>query len=259
MERRRLARAEEAVGALAAGRAVEPARAERVLDLARQRGARRDYRRLRTEHPLDDRPHERIVRAAEDHRVDAGLAQRGAVAAHLLDERLVDRRLLDSHREVATRHRDDLDERVDRGDRVGVCAGRDRGRRAEHADLAAPRRRDRLDRGRLHDAEHLDAERRLHQPLAQGGQRRGRRRVAGDDQQLDPPRDQRLGDLERELLQLLGRAGAVGQPRRVREVQVVLVREPDEQLVQHGQPADAGVEDPDRPAAHLIGGDGHRR
>ena len=50
-----------------------------------------------------------------------------------------------------------------------------------------------------------------------------------------------------------------GQPRRVGQVQVVLVRQPDEQLVQHGQPADAGVEDPDGPAADLIRGDGHRR
>ena len=83
------------------------------------------------------------------------------------------------------------------------------------------------------------------------GQRRRRRRVAGDDEQLRVAREQRLGDLEREALELLGRAVAVREARRVAEVEEVLVRELDEQLVQHREPADAGVEDRDRPPARI--------
>ena len=73
-----VAGAEEAVAALAGRRRGEPARAERVLDLTRERRAGGDDLDAAAEHPLQHRAHERVVRAAEDHRVDAGLAQRRA-------------------------------------------------------------------------------------------------------------------------------------------------------------------------------------
>ena len=80
-----VAAAEEAVAALAGRRRGEPARAERVLDLARERRARGDDLDAAAEHPLQHRAHERVVRAAEDDRVDARLAQRRDVAAHDLE------------------------------------------------------------------------------------------------------------------------------------------------------------------------------
>ena len=106
-----------------------------------------------------------------------------------------------------------------------------------------------------HDAEHVDAERRLHHPAPQRGQRRGGRRVAGDDEQLRAAREELLGDLQREGLELGPRALAVGEARGVAQVEEVLVGQRDEQLVQDGEAADAGVEDGDRPVAR-IGGSG---
>ena len=71
---------------------------------------------------------------------------------------------------------------------------------------------------------------------------------------------QLLRDLQAERLQLRGRPLAVREAGRVREVHEVLVRELDQQLVQHREAADAGVEDPDGTAAQLLGrwrGGGH--
>ena len=59
--------------------------------------------------------------------------------------------------------------------------------------------------------------------------------------------------LQREALELGLRPGAVGQPGRVGQVQEVLVGQLHEQLVQDGQPADAGVEDGDRARARIGG------
>ena len=55
-----------------------------------------------------------------------------------------------------------------------------------------------------------------------------------------------LGDLDRERLELGLGTVAVREPRRVAEVQVILSGQRDEQFVQDGEPADTGVEDPDR-------------
>ena len=124
---------------------------------------------------------------------------------------------------------------------------------ASRPDAAVARRRHGLHGAGLDDAEHVDAERGLHQPRAQGRQCRRRRRVARHDEQLDPPCQQLVGDLEREPLELGLSARAVREPRGVREVDEVLGRQLHEQLVQDGQTAHAGVEHPDRTPAHLLG------
>ena len=62
-----------------------------MLDLPGERRARGDDLDAAAEHALEHRAHERVVGAAEDHRVDAGLAQRRDVAAHDLDDVLVER------------------------------------------------------------------------------------------------------------------------------------------------------------------------
>ena len=77
-------------------------------------------------------------------------------------------------------------------------------------------------------------------------------RVAGDDEQLDPAGDQLLGDLQAERLELPRRALAVREPRGVREVHEVLVRQLHQQLVQHRQPTDAGVEHAHGAPAQLL-------
>jgi len=106
----------------------------------------------------------------------------------------------------------------------------------------------------LHDAEHVHAERGLHQPVAQRRKGRCGRAVAGDDEQLDRAREQFLRHLERECLDLAARARSIRHARGVGEVDEVLVRQLHEQLVQHREAADAGVEHADRPAPHGVRG-----
>src|ERR1019366_10183800 len=79
------------------------------------------------------------------------------------------------------------------------------------------------------------------------------------DEQLRAPGEQQLADLEGELRELVGAALAVGNPRRVAEVEKVLVWHLDEQLLQYGQPADAGVEHGDRTLAGRRRECGHQR
>ena len=113
------------VVALAAGRVAEPARAEHVLDLAGERRAGGDDLDPAAEHALEHRADERVVGAAEDHGVDAGLAQRRAVGAHGVDDPLVEREAaLDDRRQVRAGDRGDVDERV------GVARSRARTRRS---------------------------------------------------------------------------------------------------------------------------------
>jgi len=228
-----------------------------MADLPRERGARGDELHARPEHPLEHRAHERIVRAAEDHRVDVRLAQRPAVAAHGVDEALVEREAaLDDRREVGARHGRQRHVRVDGGERLGVGAAVDGRRRGKQPDAPGLGGRRGLHGLRAHDPEHVDAQRRLHHPPPQRGHRRRRRRVARDDEQLRAARQERLGDPDGERLELLATARAVRKARRVAEVQEVLVRKRHEQLVQDREAADAGVEDADRTGARICAG-GH--
>ena len=86
--------------------------------------------------------------------------------------------------------------------------------------------------------------------LLQRGQRGRGRGVARDHDQLHALRLEVAGDLEREAPDLGERPRPVRQPRVVAEVDEVLVRHRHQALVQHGQPAHAGVEDADRPRIH---------
>ncbi len=79
------------------------------------------------------------------------------------------------------------------------------------------------------------------------GDRRHLDRVAGDHQHLDVAFGQVPRDLERERADLLERPRAVGEPAVVAEVQDRFVRQQVEDGAGDGEPADAGVEDADRP------------
>ena len=214
------------------------------------------------EHPLEHRPDQRVVRAAEDHRVDLRVAQRARVVADGVD---------DLARRTASRARS-----------AARAAGRRRRPRSRtgppprspsRTRRSAPSPRSPCSRrGRCGSRPRpaprpgwttpstSTPERRLHQPLPQRGQRGRRGAVARHDEQLDPPRQQLLGDLERERLDLLARPRAVRHPRGVGEVDEVLVRQLHEQLVQHREPADPGIEHADGPTAQRVGrGRGHWR
>ena len=117
--------------------------------------------------------------------------------------------------------------------------------RREEPDPAVP--------GRLHRRVRLGrdhADDRHRQRLLELGQRGRGRAVARDEDQLHALPLQVAGDLVREARHLRQRPRAVRQPRRVAEVDEVLVRHRHEALVQDGQAAHARVEHPDRPGVH---------
>ena len=85
------------------------------------------------------------------------------------------------------------------------------------------------------------------------GKRRGGRRVAGGNDQLDALVLEVAGDLARKATDLVERPWPIRKPRTVTEVDEVLVRESDEALVQDGQSAHARVEDADGARIHARG------
>ena len=205
-----------------------------------------DERHAAPEDTLEDRPDQRVVRAAEDHRVDARILERRGVLAHrarrLLAEGIGP---LDQRHEAWARNLDDVDARVERSHELGVPAARDGRLGGQEPDAAVARRQ----HGSVGlRGEHAD-DRHRERPL-QIRERRGRGRVARRDDQLDALALQVARDLSREAADLGERARAVREPGGVSQVEEVLVREGDEALVQDGQAAHARVEDADRPLVH---------
>ena len=117
---------QEPVVALHGGGVAQPAAAEHVLDLPGDRVARADDLHTAAEHPLQHRPDQRVVRAAEDHRVHLRVAQRARVVAHRVDDLRVERRAaLDQRHEPRAGDAGDGHERVRGRDRllVGAAVG----------------------------------------------------------------------------------------------------------------------------------------
>src|SRR5581483_4255455 len=244
-ERLRVAGGEEAVAALAPGRVLDPLARERLCHLARGLVGGEDERHVAPEDTLEDGADERVVRAAEDDGVDAGVPQRRRVAAHRLGQLLERRVGLDQRHQPGARDPDEARPRVERAHELLVAARGDGELGGEQADAAVPRR---LYGGvRLGDDDGHD---RHVEALLQVGERRGRRRVAGDDEQLHVPAGEVGTDLVREAAHVGERLRPVRQPRVVAEVDDVLVRERDEALVQDGEAAHAGVEHADRAPVH---------
>ena len=107
-ERVRVAGGQEAVGALALGVVLDPLAGERLRHLARGLVGGEDERHVAAEDALQDRPDQRVVRAAEDDRVDAGLLQRLGGLAHCGDGRLAERIVaLDQRHELRAGDGDD--------------------------------------------------------------------------------------------------------------------------------------------------------
>ena len=241
---------EEAVRALAAVVVLDPLPRERLGGLARGLFCREDERDAATEDPLEDRPDERVVRTAEDHRVHAGLLQRLGVRANrvrdLLAERLV---RLDERHEPRAGDR----ERPPRP----ASSARTSSTYLPLATVASVARRPirrflvgedggvRLGR---EDADHGNGE----LPL-EIGERGRRRRVARSDDELHALLLEVARDLACEAPDLVQRPRPVRESRAVAEVDEVLVREGDEALVQDGEAAHAGVEHANRAGIHARG------
>ena len=240
-----IAGADEAVLALIGARGLERAAFEDPLRRRGERVAGGDQAHLAAEEALQHRRHQRVVRAAEDHRVDLGAAQRRAVGAHLLDHGLGERKpALDDRREVGRGHLGHGELAMGARERPQVGAAVDGGRGREHPD--STRVGDRggdLGLGLDHGD---DVDPALGGDLAGGVDPRPGGRVAGDHDQLRAALEQEAGVALDAPSQLLGALRAVGKTGIVAEVDVVLLGQRDQALVQHGQAADAGVEDRDR-------------
>jgi hypothetical protein len=213
-----------------------------------------DQADLPAEDALQHRADERIVRAAEDDRVDIRLAQRLAIGARLLDHGLREREsALDDRREVRGRDLGDGELAVLRGKRAQIRTALDGRRRRQHADPPTLG-----DRGRdlglgLDHRDHLDAGRRAQFP---GDFQPGPgRRVAGDDDQFRPPVEQKADVSLDALFELRGGLRPIREAGVVAEVEEVLLGQGDEALVQDREAADAGVKDGNR--QRCVAGRGH--
>src|SRR5262249_2894542 len=141
---------------------------------------REDERHVAAEHALEDRTDQRIVRAAEDDRVDTSVLQRRRVLTHRalrgLSVWIV---AFDERHEPWTRDRDAGDARVERVDELGAPPAVYSALRREQADATVARRLHGGMRLRRDDADHRHAQ--LLLQLRERGRGRG---VARDDDQL---------------------------------------------------------------------------
>ena len=137
VERVDVAGAQESVAALAGLRVEQLTRRERALDTAGDAHAGGHERHAAAEHALEDRRAKWIVRRAEDHGVDLGIAERDTVPAYGLDHLLVEREAaLDDRREIRTGDALQVNVRVGRLNCPLVGAAGDRGRRRQQPDPA---------------------------------------------------------------------------------------------------------------------------
>ena len=225
----------------AARRAQEAAAGEQRRAGLRRRDGAVDDGHLAPEHLGDGAGEERIVRAAEHRRVDAAPPQIGEIALGHQPRHLSFRpALLGQRHEERTGARHHAGERSQPPQGRLVCARGDGRGRSQHGDgsAAGPGRR-RL-RARLDDTDDRNRQR-----ILQDRQAVRRDGVAGDHQRLDavgdevPRREQGVAGHH------LARARAVGNARGVAEIDGVLVGKPLDERPQHGQTADAAVEDAD--------------
>ncbi len=213
---------------------------EHLVDVLRALLGAADQRDVVAHHVGDDTGEQRVVRAAEDQRVDAGLGQRVEVLVRDRDQLVaagdpgldeVDEPRAGPGRQLDVRRRG---ERVLVGHRLG------RGARADDADPAGAGGGDRpAGRG----VDHLDDGDVV--PLAGVAQHRRARGVAGDDQCLDPLGVQVVEALQGVLADLADRLRTVGLAGGVAEVAHRLVGQLVDHRPRHGEAAETGVEDPD--------------
>jgi len=204
-----------------------------------------DQSYVAAEDALQHRRDQRVVGATEDQGVDLSALQRRAIGTGHLEHALIEGgAVLDEGRQVGC-----LDFGYRKRPSLGlqgapVGAALDRVRRCQHPDPAAVGNRGgdlglRLDhRDHLHPMLRRDFTR---HPLADRG-----RRVAGNHQQLRAALQQHRRNLPDSLPQPLRITRAIGEHRRIAEIDEVLLRQRDQALVQHGEATDAGIEHRDR-------------
>lgn len=206
--------------------------------------------------PGDHRGKERVMRAAEDDRVDPGIEGQeavdvaadeefrpGAVQLVVFDER---------HPERAGFGMDDQ-VREELHDLEGVGLGPDRSGGREQPDMPAPAERPDALRDRADDAEDPPAGmfggKILLLDRSEGFGRGG---VAGQDDQPAAPVEQPADRFPCEAMDGFERSRPVGRPGVVAQVDEIVLRKDGGDFPEDGQPAVSRIEDSDRP------GDVHR-
>ena len=175
----------------------------------------------------------------------ASFSGRGGLA-HRRDGRLTERVVsLDQRHQLRAGDGHDGDAGIERPDQRLVAAARDGRLGREQADATVARSAHGGVCLGLDHAEHRHRQR----PL-QVGQRRGGRRVARGDDELDALLLEVAGDLAGEATDLVERPRAVRQARSVAEIDEVLVRHRHQALVKDGEPTGTGVEHADRAGIH---------
>src|SRR5579884_2867817 len=236
---------DEEAGAARPRRAGHPVLGELCGDLPGGLLGRVHERHAVAHHRGDDRPQQRVVRAAENEGVDAAVAEAREVGfGHGPRHRALRPAFLGEGDEERAGARVDLEIGDERAQRLRVRPRGDRRLGGDHADATAPRARHRRPRSGLDDAHDRQVVAR-----AQGVEGHRRHRVARDHEHLHVALDEELRVLERVAGDRLGGLGAVGIAARVAEVDDVLARQRAHDRVHDREPAHARVEDPDRPVA----------
>src|SRR5205823_5821285 len=209
-------------------------------------------RHTRTHHAGEQRLQQRVVRAAEHQRLDAGTPQRLQVlAGDELGRRVIEPAFFHERHEQWAGPGVHAGIRSNRGDGPLVGAARNRARGPDHADRPRPGRLHRGARTGLDDADERHGRARL-----QVIERLGGDGVAGDDQGLYAALQQVGEDLRRVAAHGVRGLRAVGHARGVAEINDRLAWEALEQGARHGEPSDAGVEHAERRRVHRLG---HRK
>ncbi len=241
-----VARRREPVAALAPPVILDPLPGEGLRHLAGGLLRREDERHGAAEHTLEDRADQRIVRAAEDHRVDARVLE-GRRVRHARLRPLRPKGSSLSISGTSSGQGTAVIRTPASSVRTSslVATARHGRLRCEQPDSPVPRRLDGRVRLRRDHADDRNG-----QALLQVRKRRGGGRVARRDDQLHALALEIRRDLAREAADLLRRPWAVGQARAVADIGEVLVRKGDEALVEDGEPSHARVEHPYRPRVH---------
>src|SRR5439155_26716134 len=189
----------------------------------------------------DGRLEEGIVRAAEHERVGAQLDDVSEVSAqNLLSVPRDSLARLDDVDQLGTRLLVHADHRIELLDRMEVLLAAHRSLGRDHSDAVVLRRLHGSLGAWTDDANdgHLEQ-------LPRVVERRGGRRVAGDNNQLDVTRFEVADDVDREAAHLILVARAVRKVEKVRDVDRGLRRQPLADGLEHREAADARIEDPD--------------
>ena len=189
---------------------------------------------------------QRVVGAAEHERVDSACHHRIEITFdRQVGQFIVEQAFFDQWHEQWAGNAADANMHIERAQRIFIGAAANGCTRPDDADVTITRHRDGSLRPRLNHADNRDCN-----AGPQFWNRHRRNRIAGDNNQFCIFRHQYSDELEAVTLDCFGTFISVGDARGIAEVENVFVRQKFTQGPDHGEPADAGIEYPNR--FHLL-------